>query len=249
MEEKIRAVDTAKTYKKVSLTEVTDSGYILIAAEVDRRLPFLPSSKAKRTLLRDSKRLCYKLAERTDVERATTFEAFLIPPGRGEFLNRRPGVHVARFDIAVLIEISSIKNAQALRNENIFNELKNRVDDVSSYTHIITAINIKRIGPVDHKHNGVFLFNYFYADDKDQNLAVWEYTAGWFEQETGLDNSIVLLPAEGEESEYPIINHCRWNHLWNILPSLLFKSSFRSYVLENFEANDTAAMPILYKLA
>src|ERR1700704_5705723 len=39
--------------------------------------------------------------------------------------------------------------------------------------------------------------------------AVWEHTAGWFQQETGLDNSTVLMPARADLSEYTLINHCR----------------------------------------
>lgn len=34
----------------------------------------------------------------------------------------------------------------------------------------------------------------FFADSLEQNLGVWEYTAGWFQEETGLDNSTVLVP-------------------------------------------------------
>jgi len=37
--------------------------------------------------------------------------------------------------------------------------------------------------------------------------------------------------------------------LIHILPSLIFKKSFKEFVLNNFEANNVAAMPILYKLA
>ena len=249
METELQVVNADVSYEKVSLINTTDSGYIHVAAEVDRRPPFLPASQIKRTLLRVCKRLCETLERRADVKSAVTFKALLIPPGRGDFLKQRPNVHVARFDVAVLIETSGMESARALREESTFIELEKRVRDASRHVHIITASNARRIGPVDHERNGVFLFNYFYADDTDQNLAVWEYTAGWFEQETGLDNSTLLLPAEGEASEYPIVNHCRWNHLWDIVPSLLFKSSFRSYVLDNFEANRTAAIPILYSLA
>lgn len=249
METELQVVNADARYDKVSLTNTTDSGYIHIAAEVDGRLPFLRVSRTKRTLLRVCKRLCKALEQREEVKSAVTFKALLIPPGRGEFLKERPSVHVARFDVAVLIETTDVADARALREENVFTELEERVRNASRYVHIITASNAKRIGPVDHERDGVFLFNYFYADDTSQNLAVWEYTAGWFEQETGLDNSTLLLPVEGEESEYPIVNHCRWDHLWDVLPSLLFKSSFRSYVLENFKANRTAAIPILYSLA
>jgi hypothetical protein len=59
----------------------------------------------------------------------------------------------------------------------------------------------------------------------------------------------VLLPAEPAKSQYSIINHCRWDRLRDILPSLIFKRTFRSYVLDNFAANNVAAMPTLYRLA
>ena len=35
----------------------------------------------------------------------------------------------------------------------------------------------------------------------------------------------------------------------DVLPSMIFKRTFRTFVLANFEANDVAAMPILYRLA
>jgi hypothetical protein len=78
---------------------------------------------------------------------------------------------------------------------------------------------------------------------------VWNYTAGWFQDQTGLDNSTVLLPDEAAQVPYTIINHCRWDRLRSILPALLFNRTFKPFVLNNFEKNNTAAMPILYQLA
>jgi hypothetical protein len=37
----------------------------------------------------------------------------------------------------------------------------------------------------------------------------------------------------------------RWDRPWNILPALVFKRSFHTYVLRHFHA----AMPVLYRLA
>lgn len=238
-----------ETYGKVDLVEPVTSGFIQIAAEVEHRPPFLPAGGAKRALLADCKRLCRDLAARDGVLSAVTFRSALVPPGRGAFLARHPEVHVAGFDVAVLIETSSVERAQQLRHDATFAALESRIRGAASYTHVVTAGNIKRIGPVDHSRDGLFLFNYFFAAETARNLAVWEYTAGWFQQETGLDNSTVLLPAAGEASEYNIINHCRWDGLGDILPSLMFKRSFRGYVLANFEANDVAAMPVLYRMA
>jgi hypothetical protein len=89
---------------------------------------------------------------------------------------------------------------------------------------------------------------YFYADRTDLNLAAWRYTAGWFRDQTGLDNSTVLLPDDTSEPRYRLINHARWDRLRDVLPSLLFKRSFRTYVLAHFKANGVAAMPVLYRL-
>ena len=105
------------------------------------------------------------------------------------------------------------------------------------------------IGPVDHTRDGVFLFNFFYADSLAQNLGIWEYTAGWFVDQTGLDNSCPLAPEPEQNSDYTVINHCRWDHLRQIRPSFLFKPSFKTYIEANFNANQTAPIPILYTLA
>jgi hypothetical protein len=237
-------------FPKVKLVEPVPSGYIQIAAEVDRRPPFLPNSRKKRELIAKCKEWCERLEADPSVVSAVVFDALIIPPGRGEFIKERPGkIHVARFDLAVLIETTGPEAADAVKASSVYPKMERAIREAATFTHAITATNVKRIGPVDHNRQGVFLFNYFFADDTAQNLAVWEYTAGWFVQETGLNNSTVLLPREGERSNYNIINHCRWDRLRDVLPSLVFKKTFRTYVLANFEANRVAAMPILYRMA
>jgi nucleoside-diphosphate-sugar epimerase len=61
--------------------------------------------------------------------------------------------------------------------------------------------------------------------------------------------STVLLPREGERTDYAIINHCRWDHFWDFMPSIAFKRSFRNYVLANFSANNVSPRAIIYRLA
>ena len=246
---KLNVAYSNEQYEKVTLIEPTSSGYIHIAAEVDTRLPFFPASPNKKRLLQKCKRLCKQLEAKKFVQRATLFKAVLIPPGRGKFLKQRPNVHQARFDVSILIELTTGSDVESVRAEPVFAELEMCLKNAAHYVHTINANNIRRIGPVNHERDGVFLFNYFFADDVEQNLAVWEYTAGWFEKETALNNSTLLLPTDESNSEYTVVNHCRWDRLSDILPSILFKRSFRSYVLGNFEANNTAASPILYKLA
>src|SRR6266850_1364954 len=54
---------------------------------------------------------------------------------------------------------------------------KRRLIEDAGHVYTVTASNARRIGAVDHARDGVFLFNYFYADSPAQNLAVWEHTA------------------------------------------------------------------------
>jgi hypothetical protein len=172
------------------------------------------------------------------------------PPGRDEYPNQTDeDAPLADFDLALLVEVKDTAALKQLEGNELYLELESTIKDAARSFHVISGTNEKRIGPVDHDHDGVFLFNYFVAEDTEQNLQVWEYTAGWFQAETGLDNSTLLVPLDSDRSEYTVINHCRWDSLLDVLPALLFKPTFRSYVLANFEANDVVPMPILYKLA
>ena len=237
-------------FPKVRLVDPAPSGYGHIAAEVDERPPFLPNSRRKRQLIEAGKRWCAWLEANLSVASAVVFDALLMPPSRGEAIKERSGKdHVARFDLVVLIETMDPEAADALMVSPAYAEMKRAIREAATFTHVITATNAKHIGSVDHGRPGVFLFNYFFADDTAQNIAVWESTADWFEQETGLDNSTVLLPREGERLDYNIVNHCRWDRMRDVLPPLIFKRTFRSYVLANFEANKVAAIPILYRMA
>lgn len=250
MSTKLNIVNQHLKFPKVSLIDPSASFFIQIAAELDRRPAFFPNSRRKKQVITRCKTLCRQLRAMSGVVDASVFNALLVPPGRGEFLKKRPGkVHVARYDLAILIECRSEGAAKEVQTIPAFVELMRIVNDNSTFTHTITASNARRIGPVDHSRQGVFLFNYFFADSVEQNLAVWNYTAGWFQAETELDNSTVLLPTDAARSNYSIINHCRWDRLSQILPSLIFKKSFHSYVLDNFAANNVAAMPVLYRLA
>jgi hypothetical protein len=250
MPSELNIVNEHLHFPKVTLTEPSPSMFIHIAAEIESRLPIFPGSRTKKDLIAQCKVWCDQLEKEPGVIDASVFNVLLIPPGRGEFIKQRPGkVHIARFDLAILIECENKEAIERVRRNTVYEEMEKAIQEAASYVHTITATNVRRIGPVDHSRQGVFLFNYFFADDVDQNLGIWKYTAGWFQSETGLDNSTVLLPVDASQSKYSIINHCRWDKLSDILPSLIFKRSFHSYVLDNFEANNVAALPILYRLA
>jgi hypothetical protein len=241
-------VDVGRRFPKARLVEPTTSGYLLLAAEVDRRPMLLPNSRPKRRLLRRVQGLLRGLRADQRVLDANCFDGLLAPPGRGELLKQRPEVPVARFDLAVLVETTSPTAAAELEAEPPWGELAATIEAASRRSYHLRGHNVRRMGPVDHHRQGVFLFNYFYADRTDLNLAAWQYTAGWFADQTGLDNSTVLLPEETSEPRYRLVNHARWDRLWDVLPSLVFKRSFHTYVLAHFKANGVAAMPVLYRL-
>lgn len=251
MENELNILNPDLKFQKVALIAPTKSHYLLVAAEIDHSpLPFfLTTSNKKKHIIEQAKKCCAALRKEKYVLSAVVFKARLIPPGRGKFLEKRKDkVHIAKFDVAVLVETTSLESIEMIKSSSAFKETEKEIKRASTYTEIIQASNIKRINSVKHHKQGVFLFNYFYADRLQQNLDVWEYTAGWFQQETGLDNSTVLLPTDSASTAYTIINHCRWDKMTDILPSLLFKKSFRSYVLDHFYANNVAAMPVLYKM-
>ncbi|RYE56321.1 MAG: hypothetical protein EOP48_08285 [Sphingobacteriales bacterium] len=252
MNSSFNVVNSHLKFTKVSLVEPTSNFYLHIAAEIDHSMfPFfLTTSSAKKKLIDDAKQWCRELQKETSVLNAVVFKATLIPPGKGKFLTEQSDkVPTAKYDFVILIETKSLEKVEFIKSTAEYKNIETSIHNISRHIHITTATNIKQINPVDHQKNGVFLFNYFVADNLQQNLAIWEYTAGWFQQETALDNSTVLQPIDQANSRYKIINHCRWNKMSDILPSLLFKKSFHSYVLDNFYTNKIAAMPILYKLA
>jgi len=247
----ISVVNPELKFDKVSLVEPSGHHFLLLAAEINRSaLPFfLFTSSKKKELLKYSKSSCRELELIDGVESAVVFKASLIPPGKGKLLEERPEVHIAKYDVVVLIETESKSIAENIKSHKLYTDLEKKISEAANNTLYLSASNVKKIDSVDHNRQGVFLFNFFYADNVQQNIGIWEYTAGWFQQETGLDNSTVLLPENPGQSDYKIINHCRWDSFSNILPSLIFKKTFETYVLGNFYENNVAAIPILYKLA
>lgn len=251
-ENNINVVNKHLQFPQVSLKEPLETGFILIAAEVDKKTSFWGESNTKKTLLVELKSLQTKLEKDNNVIETTLFKASLFPPGRdGEYIKKRKQsktFHIA-YDIVLLIELKSIEKIEELKSTNGFIEIINEIEKSSSYHFIFNAKNIRRIDSVNHKKNGVFLFNFFVAESKEQNLGIWEYTAGWFQNQTNLDNSTLFDSIDSQQNTYSVINHCRWDSFLDILPSLIFKKTFKTYVLDNFAANDVAAIPILYKLA
>lgn len=233
---------------KVRLAEPTGNGFLLLAAELgDWAGPLPRPSAPRRRALARIGRLSKRLAARHDVLEATAFRAALRPPGEGAQILRGAGVHPARFDVAVLVRAESVAGLAAVRTDPAWLELVGLLEDSARRTHLVAASSPARIADVDHSADHWFLFNYFYGDDPRTVHDIWEYTAGWFQRKTALPNSAPMRPLPGEPADYTLINHASWPALRSFLPGLLFRPTFRSFVLANFAANGIAAQPIIYR--
>jgi hypothetical protein len=251
----LKIVNPDPAYATVKLVEPATRGYIHVAAEVrPRRLPFLqrlPAGREKGALLGRLTELARQLERLEAVEKVTVFDALAIAPARSAYLKERgDSLHVPRFDVVVLIETTSPAVIRDVQSTPLYEALLDALRSQAKRLHVMAARNAKRVGDVDKTRQGLFLFNYFVADDARVMLRLWDYLAGWYAVETGLDNSTLLVPLEGERSDYLAINNARWDES---LPRFLWrqfsKKSFRTYVLANLEANRVGAMPILYRLA
>jgi hypothetical protein len=225
----------------------TDRGYLVMAATVDRRLPFLPMSRRKKALLAALSEDAADLTLLPGVTQADVFDSQLVAPGMGHELLRARSVTPARFDIVVLIETVDTRTAQALRDTHGYRRMRQRLTAAATRTYEMAARNVRRIADVDHDQPSVFLFNFFYADDAERLISVWENTAGWFVAKTSLPDSTVFEPLAGEPHEYGIVNHASWPNFRAFLPHLILRPSFRRFVLTMFAANGVAAQPILYR--
>ena len=252
----LRIVNPDPRYSRVNLIEPTTLGYIHVTAEVSPQPgpdPIITRRRDKFELLSRLKVLAHRLEQLESVEKATVFDAVAIPPTSrfSSYLKERAdSIRLARFDVVVLIETKSPEDAREVQQTPAYRALLDALESEARDMHVMVGRNAKRVGDVDKTRDGLFLFNYFVADDANVALELWDYLAGWYEVETGLDNSTLLVPFEDEGSDYLAINSARWDVG---LPRFLFrqfsKKSFRTYVQANLEANRVGAMPILYRLA
>lgn len=233
---------------KVRLVEPVTHGFLVIAAQVGRwNGPFAGASRSRSRALTRLADLCGRLSERADVVEAVTFRGVLRPPGEGSALLRRAGIRPARYDVVVLVRTAEVDDVASVRTDASYAALTRVINESASHTYEFAGENAARIADVDHGSDDRFLFNYFYCADLATVRDVWEYTAGWFQQHTALPNSTLMRPLDGEPADYSVVNHASWPALRTFLPSLLFRPSFRSFVLANFKANGVAAQPIIYR--
>lgn len=244
----VAAESVPDSWTRVRLIDPSTAGFVHVGASSGPwRFP-LPLPRARRRAARKLMReAAQRLREDSRVNRADVFNALLRPPGRDRDDAGQEGPD-PDFDVVMLIETATVADAQALMGEHALARLNKELGSAGAQTLVFAGSNARRIGAVDHDRPGVFLFNYFLADSVKATLDAWQYTAGWFQDETGLDNSTVLQPVAADQVPYRLVNHCRWDHLRDVLPSLLFKRSFGGFVLRVFNDNGVAPRPILYRL-
>jgi hypothetical protein len=245
----LQIVNPDPKYSRVKLIEPTNLGYIYVAAEVNPRLaPFGRIGRQKADLLAQLRAIARPLEQLDSVEKVTIFDAIAFPPPTSYVREHLDTIRVPRYDVVVLIETRSILAAREVQASPAYQALIDALQSAARQMYVITARNAKRISDVDKTRPGVYLFNYFVGDDPDVVLQLWDYLAGWYTEETGLDNSTLLAPVDGERKDYVAINNARWDSsLPGIALGQLTKPTFRSYVQANLDANHVGAMPVLYR--
>jgi hypothetical protein len=238
-------VNPSAKYDDLALHSPPPTGYLHLAAVIEPtlgRTPFPRRSPRKTRLLAALKELAASLAQLETVAKVTVYRARLIPPaGRGTR-------HPARYDVAVLIETPSVALLEDVQATSEYQQLLAALRDAAQDIFVMPARCVRLVADVDKSRPGLFLFNYFVADDRQVALDVWEHLAGWYAAHTGMDNSTLLAPLS--EADYVFVNHVRWDRsLAGFTLAQFSTPSFRSYVLANLRANHTASMPILFGLA
>jgi hypothetical protein len=241
-------VNRRRKYEGVRLIEPPKNGYLHLAAAVEPargRTPVPGRSPRRAALLRRLTSLAAELEQLDEVERVTLYQAVVMPPISGY---ARKSAHQARFDVAVLIETTSPETVATAQSSGPGKEMIDALHEASEDVLVMPATCHKCIADVDKSKDGIFLFNYFVADEPEVALELWDYLAGWYVLETGLDNSTLLTPMG--ESDYAFVNHAHLGpSLSRFIMKQFMKPGFRSQILANQEVNRTGAMPIVYSRA
>jgi hypothetical protein len=226
----LEIVNPQPKYPPVTLIDPAPYGYVQMSAAVDPprgRVPFPGRSSQKTALLTHLARLSRQLEGIEAVEKATVYRAIVTPPPNG--YAKEHASRPARYDVVVLVEANSPDAVGEAEHAEPYTLMRQALEAAAEDLHVMTARCVKRIGDVDKTTDGLFLFNYFVAEDTEVALELWDYLAGWYSVETGLDNSTLLEPID--KTDYAFVNHARWDYG---VPRFAFrqfsKPSFRSYM-------------------
>lgn len=234
-------------YAPARLIDPSPAGFLHLAIESRRGRrpgPVLRRETARERVVRAARDFADRVAARDEVLEATVFRGVLVAPAPPA------GDGVPQADVAVLVETRTPDDAAALRTAPELAGLLETVAAGGGRWHLFVARNARRIADVEHADGGLFLFNHFVAEDPEAAAVVWERLAGWYQAETGLRNSVLLAPAEGEPSSLALVNHASWRiGLARFALHQFGRPSFWSYVRPTLRANGMTAVPALYRLA
>jgi hypothetical protein len=245
----LKIVNPEPRYGPVQLIDPPPYGYVHVAASVapprQPGPPILPRSEPRQHVIARLRSAARELENLDTVDKVTVYRASILPPPNRDARQKAP--HVARYDVAALIETTFPDVIGEVRNSDGYRAIVAAANEHSSDVNVMAARCVRRVGDVDKTRQGTFLFNYFYAEDSDLALRLWEYLAGWYAVETRMDNSTLLQPVD--QSTFTFVNHARWDNLPLFAFRQFAKRTFYTYMLANLRANNVIAMPILYRLA
>lgn len=237
---KPRIVHARPEYAPPPFGRPTSSGYLYFGATVAparKRAPVPRNGTRKDALLGRLKVLAAELERQGAVRRAGVYRAVMVPPGR-------PG----GYDVSVLVETGSPDGLDEVRAGDQYRRMAAEIAGAATDVYEMSARCLRFLGDPDARDDGLFLFNHFTADEPQVATRVWEYLAGWYVTEMGLDNSCLLEPQHS--SKYVFVNYARWD--MNLPAFALRQASrktFRRFVGGNMAANGMTASPILYRKA
>jgi hypothetical protein len=237
-------VNPGDRYRPAALVEPSPNGYIHIAAEISP--PGRPgpagSSPARTRTLAALGPLIRDLAGGSPTLSAELFTAAGFTP---QPIPERYRGAVGRYDVIVLIKTPTVADLPAVTADPSYQRLLEVLHAHARRVTVTRARNARRIADVPAAAR-LHLFNHFLTAN-DAALAVWDYLAGWYQQETGLTNSEVMAPIEPDSSPFAFINHAGWDIGMARFAALqVVRRSFRSFVIANMRANEMSSLPYLY---
>jgi hypothetical protein len=235
-------------YHRASLVEPSHSGYVHIAAQIDP--PTRPgparATRARNEALGRLSRERSRLAQQHPDWDVDLFRAVGFPPLDSLPIPERYRSAAAFYDVIVLVKTTTTTELPSLSEDAAYQAMLHALDQHARSVTITQARNARRIADVPSEEK-LHLFNHFLAEDAGA-LDVWDYVAGWYQQEMRLKNSEVLAPIDAHSTPFAFINHASWNMtLPRFIARQLSRPSFRTFVLANLRDNDIGSLPYLYR--
>jgi hypothetical protein len=243
-----KITNPGERYHRASLIEPSHSGYVHIAAQIDppaRPGPARPT-RARNAALAELGRERTRLAQQHPEWDIDLFRAVGFPPLDALPIPERYRSAAAFYDVIVLIKTTTTAELPSLAEDAAYQAMLDVLDRRADSVTITQAGNARRIAGVPSEQK-LHLFNHFLAQDAGA-LDVWDYIAGWYQQEMRLTNSEVLAPIDPDSTPFALINHASWNMtLPRFISRQLSRPSFRSFVLANLRDNEIGSLPYLYR--